>query len=189
MVVDFDILTIIVGIIIFLLICMFINLKYNKEKIYYVFLTIMFCYLMCVVKLTLFPILLFEGMPSNIQASINYIPFQNGIGRTEIYNLIMTIPLGIGTPFITKMRGIKRMGALGLATGCIIETLQYLEALWAGGFTLRVIDINDIIFNLMGVIVGYVLLILFSRIFVRYKDNEYNSFWQYVYEVCMTIHF
>ena len=44
MLIDFDGLTIIIGIVIYILICIFIHKKYKKEKIYYVFSTIMFCY-------------------------------------------------------------------------------------------------------------------------------------------------
>lgn len=53
MLIDFDGLTIIIGIVIYILICIFIHKKYKKEKIYYVFSTIMFCYFMCIAKLTL----------------------------------------------------------------------------------------------------------------------------------------
>ena len=102
MLIDFDGLTIIIGIVIYILICIFIHKKYKKEKIYYVFSTIMFCYFMCIAKLTLFPIVMI-GLPANIKESINIIPFHNGINRTDILNLIMTIPLGIGIPFITKI--------------------------------------------------------------------------------------
>lgn len=42
MLIDFDGLTIIIGIVIYILICIFIHKKYKKEKIYYVFSTIMF---------------------------------------------------------------------------------------------------------------------------------------------------
>lgn len=107
MLIDFDGLTIIIGIVIYILICIFIHKKYKKEKIYYVFSTIMFCYFMCIVKLTLFPIVMI-GLPANIKESINIIPFHNGINRTDILNLIMTIPLGIGIPFITKINNIKK---------------------------------------------------------------------------------
>lgn len=107
MVVDFDEVIIIIGIVIYVLICIFIHKKYKKEKIYYVFSTIMFCYFMRVAELTLFPIVML-GFPSNIRESINLIPFQNGINKTDILNVIMTIPLGIGIPFITKIYNLKK---------------------------------------------------------------------------------
>ena len=47
MLIDFDGLTIIIGIVIYILICIFIHKKYKKEKIYYVFSTIMF-FILCV---------------------------------------------------------------------------------------------------------------------------------------------
>ena len=146
MLIDFDGLTIIIGIVIYILICIFIHKKYKKEKIYYVFSTIMFCYFMCIAKLTLFPIVMI-GLPANIKESINIIPFHNGINRTDILNLIMTIPLGIGIPFITKINNIKKILLLGLCFGLGIETIQYLETFLTKGFSHRIIDINDVIFN------------------------------------------
>ena len=166
MLIDFDGLTIIIGIVIYILICIFIHKKYKKEKIYYVFSTIMFCYFMCIAKLTLFPIVMI-GLPANIKESINIIPFHNGINRTDILNLIMTIPLGIGIPFITKINNIKKILLLGLCFGLGIETIQYLETFLTKGFSYRIIDINDVIFNFTGTVIGFFVLYVFSRLFIK----------------------
>ena len=171
MLIDFDGLTIIIGIVIYILICIFIHKKYKKEKIYYVFSTIMFCYFMCIAKLTLFPIVMI-GLPANIKESINIIPFHNGINRTDILNLIMTIPLGIGIPFITKINNIKKILLLGLCFGLGIETIQYLETFLTKGFSHRIIDINDVIFNFTGTVIGFFVLYVFSRLFIT---TEFTS--------------
>ena len=186
MLIDFDGLTIIIGIVIYILICIFIHKKYKKEKIYYVFSTIMFCYFMCIAKLTLFPIVMI-GLPANIKESINIIPFHNGINRTDILNLIMTIPLGIGIPFITKINNIKKILLLGLCFGLGIETIQYLETFLTKGFSHRIIDINDVIFNFTGTVIGFFVLYVFSRLFIKMKEENLNAFWKHVYKTCDSV--
>lgn len=186
MIIDFDMLTVIIGTIIYILICFLIYKKHKNEKIFYVFSTIMFIYFMQVAKLTLFPIVMI-GLPSNIANSINYIPFKGGINRTDIMNIIMTIPLGIGMPFITNIKNMKKSIFLGLSAGIIIETLQYLETFLTDGYTYRIIDINDIIFNFAGTVLGFLALYVFSHIFLKLKEENLTGFWRYVYKVCYSI--
>ena len=50
--------------------------------------------------------MMIDGMPSNVNENVNFIPFANGIGRTDILNLIMTIPFGIGMPFVSKLNSL-----------------------------------------------------------------------------------
>lgn len=188
MLVDFDGLTIIIGVVIYVFLCVIIQRKCKKERIWYVFLSIMFVYFMGVIKITLFPIYLMKGLPSNIYKSFNFIPFKGGINITDLQNLIMTIPLGIGMPFITKINRLKNSFLLGMITGITIETLQYLESFLSKGFTTKIIDINDIIFNCLGTVLGFVILYGLSKIFLNMvKDHNLNVFWRYVKRVYMNI--
>lgn len=186
MLIDFDMLTVILGLFIYVIICIFIHKKYHKEKIYYVFTTIMFCYFMILVKLTLFPIVMI-GLPSNIKESINLIPFNNGINKTDILNMVMTIPLGIGMPFVANIKNLKRIILLGLSIGICIETGQYLETFITGGFSYRIIDINDVIFNFVGTVLGFFSLYVFSRFFIKLDKKRLSIFWDYVYDICNSI--
>lgn len=185
MLIDFDELTIIIGIVIYLLVCIFIHKKHKKPPIYYAFSTIMFCYFMCVAKYTLFPIVMI-GMPANIKESINLIPFYEGIHKTDILNLVMTIPFGIGMPFITKVNN-KQSCLSGLFFGLGIETVQYLETFLTKGFSYRIIDINDVIFNFAGTVIGFLILYIFSQFFIRIEEKKLNVFWKYVYKICDSI--
>ncbi|PFR51775.1 VanZ family protein, partial [Bacillus cereus] len=68
--------------------------------------------------------------------------------------------------------------------GVLLETLQLLSALYAG-FTFRYVDINDVIFNCMGVILGYGIskgFTLVYRAFIHKFDIKLNSFLRYIYE-------
>ena len=186
MLIDFDMLTVIIGTFIYIVICFFNRKKHKSEKIYYVFSTIMFIYFMQVAKHTIFPIPIL-GFPPNIANSINYIPFKGGINRTDILNIIMTIPLGVGMPFITNIKNIKKSMILGLSAGVIIETIQYLETFLTNGFTYRIIDINDLIFNFIGTVLGFLALYVFSRLFLKLNEKKLTAFWRYVYKICYSI--
>ena len=187
MVIDFDILTALIGCFIYIVICLYLYKKKKKEKIFFLFSTIMFYYFMCVIKLTLFPIVML-GFPANIKESLYLIPFHDGIQKTDLLNLLMTIPLGIGTPFIAPIYNIKRSALLGLLTGIVIEIIQYLETFLTGGFSYRLIDINDVIFNFIGCLLGFLALSVFSCYFKRLSKEQLNSFWRYVHTVCTKIH-
>ena len=187
MIIDFDLLTVLIGSLIYIALCFFLYKKKKKEKIFFLFSTIMFCYFMCVIKLTLFPIVMI-GLPANIKESVHLIPFRDGIRTTDLLNLLMTIPLGIGTPFIAPVYNLKRSVSLGLFTGITIETLQYLETFLTGGYSHRIIDSNDVIFNFIGCLLGFLVLAVFSRLFRRLPKERLNSFWKYVHTVCGKIH-
>lgn len=186
MLIDFDLITIIIGAVCYLIWCWFIHKKYHKEKIYYIYSTIMFIYFMVLIKVTLFPIMMIDGMPSNVKGNVNFIPFVNGIGRTDILNLIMTIPFGIGMPFVSKINSLTRSAISGAVLGGCIELIQYIETFLTGGFTLRTIDINDVIFNCAGSIVGFILLYGVAKMICRLQldDKKLNAFWSYAYRIC-----
>lgn len=58
----------------------------------------------------------------------------------------------------------------GVLFGCLIELIQLLVALIVG-FTLRTIDINDIIFNFIGVMAEYVIYHIFIQILKKLANK------------------
>jgi len=187
MIIDFDLSTVLIGSLIYIGICFYLNIQKKKEKTFFLFSTIMFCYFMCVIKLTLFPIVMI-GLPANIRESVQLIPFRDGIRKTDLLNLLMTVPLGIGTPFIAPVHNLKKSALLGLFTGITIELIQYLESILTGGYSHRIIDSNDVIFNFIGCLLGFLVLAVFSRLFRRHPKERLNSIWKYVHTVCSNIH-
>lgn len=172
MLIDFDIVTVIIGIVIYAIWCVYIYRTKKPAKAYYIFTTVFFVYIMAVIKLTLFPIVMI-GLPANIAKNINLIPFKNGIGRMEILNIIMTVPFGIGLPFVSKLRTLKKVTLAGMLFSCMIEALQLFEAVFTHGFILRVIDVNDLIFNTLGAVIGYLLLFVISKVFrISYEESQ-----------------
>jgi len=74
---------------------------------------------------------------------------------TSLLNILLFTPFGLGLPFITKLRlaGTVTAGAL---SSVAIEILQLVTGL-IGGITFRIADVNDVIFNATGVVLGYSL--------------------------------
>lgn len=185
--IDFDLSIILIEFLIFIFISTYIKLKKKKENIYFIFFFIMFVYLLNVTKLTIFPIYVNILFPNNLNQNVNFIPFKNIFCKESILNVVMTIPLGFGIPFISNKNNFKSISIIGMIFGISIEALQYIEALIAKGFTMRYIDINDVIFNFLGTLIGFGLLKLLSRFFLKLNRSKLNSFWSYIYDTCSRV--
>ncbi|PEJ75624.1 VanZ family protein [Bacillus wiedmannii] len=190
---------IIVGVICYLIVrSIFIGMKSKKgvnwwkELISFLFVI----YIGMVVAITLFPIPI--GFPTdieNIRLSINIIPFASiikDIGKIGIAydgdvlfmiglivrnvggNILLLMPLGFLAPIIwDKFKKIKNTILLGLAISISIELLQLTESLFSGWG--RITDIDDVVFNVIGSIVGYfiykITLMLASKLNIRLLDK------------------
>ncbi|MFP3377149.1 VanZ family protein [Bacillus sp. SIMBA_069] len=193
---------IIVGVICYLIVrSIFIGMKSKKgvnwwkELISFLFVI----YIGMVVAITLFPIPI--GFPTgieNIRLSINIIPFASiikDIGKIGIAydgdvlfmiglivrnvggNILLLMPLGFLAPIIwDKFKKIKNTILLGLAISISIELLQLIESLFSSW--IRITDIDDVIFNVIGSIVGYfiykITLMLASKFNIQVL-NKTNS--------------
>ncbi|MFF2879010.1 VanZ family protein [Gottfriedia sp. NPDC057991] len=143
-------------------------------------------YSLMVFSVTLFP--LYITPHGNFQFpywSINYIPLIsimrdiNEVGiaysgdtffmiklivRNVGGNIVMFMPLGFLVPVIWKdCKRLKKILMIGLIVSLSIESLQFLENFFGVGLG-RIIDIDDVICNVIGTIIGYLiykLLILF----------------------------
>ncbi len=170
MAIDFDILGWIVGFI-FLAVLLFVQWKRQRNICHLLFFSIFWVYLLLVIKWTLFPIYIDsfrrEVMGRQFMASVNLIPFYFGPFTNLshalpglILNTILTMPAGFGISFITRFR-LKGLFWLVAAFGAGIEGLQLLISLLLG-YPYRTIDINDVICNSLGVLLGYGLFKLFA---------------------------
>lgn len=71
-------------------------------------------------------------------------------------NILMFAPIGVCVPLLwRRMRGFFRITLLGIAVSCGIELLQIL--------TLRSVDIDDVILNSLGVLLGYLLYLPLAK--------------------------
>ena len=160
------------------------------------FLGLFWLYLMLAIRQTLFPI--FPGddwrQPvSAILARINLRPFYFGglfglyphIARLEIIgNILLTIPFGFGLPLVTRIK-TRHLPWLLLAGGFGFETAQLILNLVFGG-NFRSVDINDVILNTAGTLIGYGLFQSFAlviRLVTAHSKNPFTGLGAYVREV------
>ena len=107
---------------------------------------------------------LFVGMPTlqfmRFDLSLTLMPFLPMIAdfKNTILNIILFIPLGIMLPFLwKKYNNLKTTLIFGFSMSLVIELLQIL--------TYRATDINDLIANTLGAVVGYFVFRITSCVF------------------------
>jgi glycopeptide antibiotics resistance protein len=155
----------------------FLRLK-KKSFAFLIFFTLFYVYLYKVLDYTLFqfqsllllkyfmPDLILEGQTAG--KSINLIPLITLTPediQTSLLNILLLIPFGFGLPFITNLR-MKAVVVIGALFSVVLEFLQLITGFIAG-ITFRIADINDVVFNIVGVVIGYILFIGFVRIYRR----------------------
>ena len=135
-------------------------------------------HLTAMVALTLFPLpvqreMIEEGRKLQL-ADNNFVPIVNtldGIAdgrhaaviRLAIGNLIALAPLGIYGPFLwPRLRTWQGVLLAGVGVSIGIESAQLLVS-GALGYTYRVADVDDVIFNAAGVMAGYAAYRLLIR--------------------------
>ena len=124
-------------------------------------------------------------------SQVNLIPFSYGeFGTLEttavtlMQNILLTIPFGFGINFIARTRA-KTFRWLAPAVGFGTELGQLAISLMLG-YLYRLIDINDVLMNTLGVVVGYGLFRAFAWGYVwmtRRFGIEHRGLSAYVYEV------
>lgn len=178
----FDLLTVLLFGLIWIGIVTFLRLKKNKSLAYLIFFTIFYVYIVKVLDYTLFQfqslILLKYFMPNlilkgqTVGKSINLVPLITLTPQdleTSLLNILLLIPFGFGLPFITNFR-MKKIVVIGALLSIVIEFLQFITGFMAK-ITFRVADINDVIFNTVGVAIGYILFVGFMRFYRRMSHN------------------
>lgn len=160
----------------------FLLLKKKKGLVYVLFFTIFYVYLFKVLDYTLIqfqsllllqhfvPDLMLRGIEAG--RNVNFIPLITLTledVKTSLLNVLFMMPFGFGLPLITNFR-MKRVVVAGLLLSIGIEFLQLVTGFMANT-TFRVADINDLIFNTIGVAIGYMLFVGFVRIYRRMFSN------------------
>ena len=178
----FDLLAVLLSALLWIGIVTFIWLKKKKSLVYLIFFTIFYVYIVKVLDYTLFqfqslillkhfvPDLILNGQTAG--KSINLIPLITLTAQdleTSLLNILLLIPFGFGLPFITNFR-MKKIIVIGALFSICIELLQLITGFMAK-LTFRIADINDVIFNTVGVAIGYILFVGFVRIYRHISHN------------------
>lgn len=178
----FNVVTSLLIIFVWIGIIVFLRLKIHKSFIYLLFFTLFYFYIVKVLDYTLFqfqsllilkqfmPQLMLNGQEAG--KTINLIPLVTLTSedlKTSLLNILLFIPFGFGMPFISNFN-MKKIVGIGLLFSIVIEILQLVTGSIAN-ITFRVADINDLIFNTVGVAVGYVLFVGFTKMVRGWKVN------------------
>ncbi|ENQ3081323.1 VanZ family protein [Bacillus cereus] len=161
--------------------------SFNKPK--ELFISLFFIYFLMVINLTLFKqaalTLKFDGA-----INVNLIPFVKtikmfkndftGIGNAlynVVGNILLFIPLGLFVPLLFKNENkLYKIALYGFVFSLLIEVLQLLTPS-------NLTDIDDIIFNTLGAVIGYFLYNICIKILHKTKfanivdkiTTDYNS--------------
>ena len=109
--------------------------------------------------------------------SVNVVPLVTLTGadlKTSLLNILLMVPFGFGLPFIASLR-FKAVVAVGVLFSIAIELLQMITRL-VGGVTFRIADVNDVLFNTIGVSIGYMLFVAFIHIYRHaFRNREISA--------------
>jgi len=166
-----------------LILVLVVNRFHGGDRAHQIGWALLVFYLLAVIGVVIFPIYLPENWPANLNwgdtiwslKRINLTPFYYGAMTYEtnrrtvildiILNVLLTMPFGFGGCFLKFLRGKRLMlGALG--AGLTLEGVQLLLILILGSYP-HSVDINDVLFNALGVMVGGVLFRVAEGIFYR----------------------
>jgi glycopeptide antibiotics resistance protein len=170
-----------------ILIVLLIFLRHKRRWAYLFCFSLFWLYLMVVASLVFFPVPLVDlSIPcqpiDEILARINWTPFNfrylyaansTTIFEQVIGNVLLTIPIGLMLPLVAHFKAGRRIW-LAAGVGFIIETMQ-LAACLLVGFAYRGIDINDVMLNGLGALLGYLCFHGLARLVKRLPGPSRTS--------------
>lgn len=137
-------------------------------------------YLLILIGLTLFPLPVFSAGERSplawIFARVNLVPFRykwaadlypRVILHEIVGNILLTIPFGFGISFIHP-KPVRYTLRWVIGIGFLIELTQ-LAASLAIGAVYRGVDIDDVILNGLGALIGYGLFLISAKILMSIK--------------------
>ena len=119
-------------------------------------------YLLAVRKLFK-PNLMVRGI--EFSPEFNLIPFTNTALITFNLNILLFIPFGLLLPIATKVKSFGKVILMGFLTSLLIELMQ----LGIGG---RITDVNDLMTNTFGCLIGYGIYKIIERLRTNYEKKK-----------------
>jgi len=111
---------------------------------------------------------------------INFIPFSNNIDTIGyLLNIVLLIPFGFLVPLIwKKLNKPSVVVGFGFLFSLLIESSQLLNN--------RSSDIDDLILNTLGTVIGFVIFRLFDKVF---KFDDGGSYYKYEMVIIVLVMF
>ncbi|MEZ3436047.1 MAG: VanZ family protein [Lachnospiraceae bacterium] len=144
--------------------------KRKSTSAHYVWTYILMIYIWLVISVTgigsIWDIISKGGLVASFQqANVSFIPFQSEGIFTYCMNVIMLLPLGFLLPYIWKnFRTPFKVSLTGFLFSAFIEFTQLP--------TNRLADIDDLIMNTLGAILGYIIWKMIGKYFFNKKEEK-----------------
>ncbi|MBS4198294.1 VanZ family protein [Bacillus sp. FJAT-49732] len=97
--------------------------------------------------------------------------FWNSI-KLSFYNLIMLGPLGVYLSLLFNINNIKKVAIIVFLTSLTIESYQ-LSFSYFGMIIPRSFDVDDLILNTAGGVIGFALGDLAKKVYIKTTKNQY----------------
>lgn len=170
-------------VVIYIIMMLAIKFLFKKDFLFLVLSTLAYGYIVMVVYYTIFPIYIPDFYAKqemggfSYSYNVNLLPFK-GLADFDwkdnlmsmILNVIMCIPFGFLVPLLTSFK-FKGTVLATLIFSVTIELIQLFSGLIID-FSERRADVNDIISNTIGGIIGYFLFVLFIEIIKRHCPHQ-----------------
>lgn len=165
---DFDIVAVVFFTILYIPIMLFLKISRKKTFSYLFICTLLYIYLVIVIKYTQFPIIfddVFVGAFKGYNVNLNIIPLitlRKEHLVESLLNIILFLPFGFLFFIVTRFK-YKTTVIVGVLLSFFIEIIQFIISMYTGVY-LRVTDINDILFNTTGILLGMICFLIFRFI-------------------------
>lgn len=187
----FDGIFIILALLILMSVLLFLRYKKNKNSQFLFCVFLFVSYLFMVFDQTQCPIFINEEMLSGFtfhdlfMGYTNFIPFVSLVKydfATILSKIMLFVPFGMLIPLIKKKASGVRIIAYSCVLTVSIELMQLL-IFFISKNTSQYIDINIILFGVIGSLLGYALYLVFSKVLKQLTEKEYineNKFLSYI---------
>ena len=108
---------------------------------------------------------------------VNLIPFKDFAHMTSLLNIVMFIPIGFLQGFVVK-NNWKKTIIVGFILSLVVESSQLLVNMLIG-YNFRTFDVNDLIFNTIGALIGYLILFGIISLLKKVKSSD-NRIIEYI---------
>lgn len=161
----------------------FYGIKKKKELPYYICAVGAVWYINLAVNLSMFPILIEDIPEFNILYNINWnIKLTGAEWKHYILNILLTFPIGFGIQFILDIDLLKRI-LISVICGLSFEVFQLLLLFTVGPINI-IFDVNDLICNVMGSLLGLLVVQIVNILARKIKITGDNPWLSYFIRVC-----
>ena len=177
----------IVAAILLIIVLLIMKKKYKVNNVFLLFFSLVTIYLSLVAKYTLFPITIIPEIANRklVLEYVNLVPFHLFSLKNAIGNIILTMPFGFLFPLVKIVQNKRTILIWSILLPVIIEGLQFTIAIITG-IPERLVDTTDIIFNCAGVLIGFSIFLVFTKVLnmgmCQKQDNKFDQLLLYIIE-------